>query len=363
MKLRHHTPIAPQAPTAAYNRGDATQATIVATGAVNTWPTSPRPSVEEILRAVRITSLTRELDLSYARGLTPRTLKALFSCLPNLRKLTMRYTDLTRLPDAFEVLPELRELDLSFNGFTFLPPSIGSLSRLQHLSIMGNRLEYLPKTFGRLGALRFFNASSNKLQALGPEIGHLQSLRVLRLASNRLSELHADVGTLAHLQLLQLSFNRLRRLPPQLGKVTELKVLNLAFNALVALPDALGDLQELVHLDVTGNDIAALPTTLAQMDNLRVRGLQHQVPAGAGSDTQVTAGAPAKPSFLWSDAGAARTRELQWRATAAPLSRNAVTTINGLAEADALRDGGAGQNASQETSAQVAYRDGPPRKI
>ena len=96
----------------------------------HTWPTSPRPSVEEILRAVRITSLTRELDLSYARGLTPRTLKALFACLPNLRKLTMRYTDLTRLPDAFASVPELRELDFSFNAFTYLPPSIGALTRL-----------------------------------------------------------------------------------------------------------------------------------------------------------------------------------------------------------------------------------------
>lgn len=280
------------------------------TKAPRAWPISPRPSVEEILRAVQITSLTRELDLSYARGLTPRSLKALLMCLPNLRKLVMRHTDVGRLPDAFRFVPELRELDVSSNGLTELPPSLGELTKLQHLTATGNRLESLPQSIGRLHNLRFLNVSSNRIVALGPEIRFCKSLRVLRLASNRLGELTGNVGELPQLQLLQLAFNRLRRLPPELAHASQLRVLNVAFNALDKLPDNFASMIELAHLDLTGNDITAMPACLTHLETLRVRGLEHSNWRVSDQKTQVTTSPLQRRGQLWSDEATSRTREI-----------------------------------------------------
>lgn len=230
-------------------------------------------SVEQILKAVRITSLTRELDLSHAKGLTPSVLKSLCECLPKLRKLSLRDTELRHLPDCFEMLPDLKELDLSFNQIAFLPNSFGTLKSLQHLTIIGNKLEALPNCLGHIDNLRFLNVSNNQLQKLNPEIGSLKSLRVLRLSSNHLMEIPASLGNLSKLQLLQLSFNKLKYLPSELGNLTQLRVLNLSNNFIETLPESFANMRLLAYLNLSSNEIDQLPACFAAHEELQVLGL------------------------------------------------------------------------------------------
>lgn len=238
-------------------------------------PSTPKVqhSVEQILKAVRITSLTRELDLSHAKGLTPAVLESLCECLPKLRKLSLRDTELRHLPDCFEMLPDLKELDLSFNQIALLPNSFGTLKSLQHLTIIGNKLESLPNCLGRIDNLRFLNVSNNQLQKLNPEIGRLKSLRVLRLSSNHLMEIPAALGNLAKLQLLQLSFNKLKYLPAELGNLTQLRVLNLSNNYIEVLPDSFSNMRLLAYLNLSSNEIEQLPACFAAHEELQVLGL------------------------------------------------------------------------------------------
>jgi hypothetical protein len=65
-----------------------------------------------------------------------------------------------------------------------------------------------------------------------------------------------------------------------------------------------------VQLDLTGNDIVESPACLAHMKTVRVRGLEHPNWLISAGDTQVTTGPAPRPNLLWSDAGAARTREI-----------------------------------------------------
>ncbi len=72
-----------------------------------------RPSVVTLLSDAKVSSATRELDISFAYDITPAVVHTLCVCMPQLRKLSIREVGLQKLPESVGQLRHLKELDVS----------------------------------------------------------------------------------------------------------------------------------------------------------------------------------------------------------------------------------------------------------
>lgn len=234
-----------------------------------------RPSVASLLSTAKVTSSTRELDISFAYDVTPAVLTTLCACMPQLRKLRVCEVGLTEIPRAVGRLTHLRELDVSHNNLTSLPASLGALEELQHLNVSRNQLSALPSSLEGMVNLRLFNANYNALSELPQALGGMVSLRVLRVGANALASLPQALRHLDDLRLVQLAYNHLQEVPQVLWQLPELKVVDLSFNALAHWPDTIVLPGNLSSLNITGNPLVEAPKSLmaAQSHELKIIGL------------------------------------------------------------------------------------------
>jgi len=234
-----------------------------------------RPSVKMLLNQAKVTSATRELDISFAYDVTPAVLRTLCVCMPQLRRLIVREVGLVALPQEVGDLVHLRELDLSHNELTELPATLGQLGELQHLNVSRNRLADLPQTIHGMVNLRLLNANYNVISALPESFGALQALRVLRLGANELKQLPPQVALLTDLRLVQLAYNSIGDVPDVLWDLPELKVVDLSYNAIDAWPATSLLPRTLSSLNLSGNPLSHVPPSLvaAQSHELKIMGL------------------------------------------------------------------------------------------
>lgn len=239
--------------------------------------TIKRPSVKALLAAAKVTSHTRELDISFAYDVTPAVLKTLCMCMPHLRKLIVREVGLTELPNEVGRLRDLRELDVSHNALQALPSSMGNLHELQHLNLSRNKVAQLPDTISSMTSLRLLNANYNALSALPKSFGDLTALRVLRLGANALSALPPELGCLFDLRLVQLAYNSISAVPTVLWDLPELKVVDISYNQIMHWPHDQPLPLTLSSLNVSGNGflLAQVPAALvaAQSHEFKIIGL------------------------------------------------------------------------------------------
>ena len=237
--------------------------------------TIKRPSVKTLLAQAKVTSATRELDISFAYDVTPAVVRTLCACMPQLRKLIVREVGLQSLPAEVGDLVHLRELDLSHNALAVLPPTLGRLGELQHLNVSRNRLAALPDTLDGMVNLRLLNANYNAIDALPPSFAALQALRVLRLGANELRALPLELARLMDLRLVQLAYNSIATVPDVLWDLPELKVVDLSYNAIDAWPATSLLPRTLSSLNLSGNPLSHVPPSLvaAQSHELKIMGL------------------------------------------------------------------------------------------
>ena len=152
--------------------------------------------------------------------------------LINMNKLSIEYTNITKLPESIGILVNLKKLRFSNNKLTELPYSIGNLINLEKLYVGNNKLTSLPESIGSLIYLKELNLENNEIKYLPNTIGNLNKLTKLVLNKNKLKKIPETIGMLNDLKYLYLSFNNLEKLPESMNNLTNLRVVSLKGNKL-----------------------------------------------------------------------------------------------------------------------------------
>jgi Leucine-rich repeat (LRR) protein len=147
-----------------------------------------------------------EPDLVYILELYDRKIKELPSTIgqfKNLRKLTIRNTQVKVLPESIGDLEQLKELHLYKNKLTVLPKSISNLVHLQVLDVSSNALKELPEDIGQLKKLEELFAHKNELTQIPLSVAKISNLRGITVGKNMgLEQLPLELGKLKNLIVL-----------------------------------------------------------------------------------------------------------------------------------------------------------------
>jgi Leucine-rich repeat (LRR) protein len=189
--------------------------------------------------------------------------------LDSLKKLILRYNQITTVPKWIEKLKYLEILNLNVNNIDLLPESIGSLSCLKDLSLWKNEIENLPSSLSNLKTLKSLNLRLNQLKELPFNIGSLKSLNELNLHDNKLKILPGSIVKLTQLERLNLSWNQLQAIPDSVKFLSNLKILDLERNELSIIPETIGELINLENLNLSDNNLSKIPNTIGFLKNLK----------------------------------------------------------------------------------------------
>jgi len=208
-----------------------------------------------------------ELDFIF-KGLTilPNAIKN----LTNLKNLTLRYNQLTEIPDWIESLYVLESLNLNVNNINKLPKTIGHLSRLKELLLWKNELQDLPNSICSLQSLKYLNLRLNQLKLLPKDLGNLINLIDMNLHDNKLTEIPESLSSLKSLEILNLSWNLLTTLSSSITNLVSLKSLNLERNELIQIPASIASLTSLEILNLGDNKLENIPETIGNLKKLKI---------------------------------------------------------------------------------------------
>jgi len=193
--------------------------------------------------------------------------------LSSLKRLILRYNQLTSIPDWLGSINSLDYLNLNVNDINKIPETIGSLSFLKELHLWNNKIYTLPNSITTIKSLGILNLRLNRLEILPENIGNMISLRELNLHDNRLTSTPESIGSLRNLEKLNLSWNELTSIPKSIGSLISLKTLDLSRNNLDIIPDSIGALQSLEILNLSENKLLELPETLGDLPSLKILNL------------------------------------------------------------------------------------------
>ncbi|MFW9877723.1 MAG: leucine-rich repeat domain-containing protein [Candidatus Thorarchaeota archaeon] len=225
-----------------------------------------------------------ELDFIF-KGLT--SLPIAIKNLTHLKKLILRYNQLTKLPDWLGSLLSLEELNINVNNLNEITSSIGMLSSLRELLLWKNELTYLPHTIGKLSSLELLNVRLNQLKVLPDSIANLSLLKELNLHDNQLIYLPESLQGLISLEKLNLSWNHIELIPDSLGYLPSLKFLYLERNELIYLPESIGYLLSLEFLNLSDNKLKRIPDIIGNLSSLHYLNLSRNdldsIPESIGS--------------------------------------------------------------------------------
>ncbi|UVL58592.1 dermonecrotic toxin domain-containing protein [Pseudomonas sp. B21-035] len=214
-----------------------------------------------------------ELELSSMTAISELPAEFL-SAYPNLRRLSVRHTPITQIPQNIGQLSELRVLDLTYSrtGLAHLA-RLGGLRRLWSLDLRGVSPSPVTVTaeqlapLRQLSGLRFLSLMENEA-SFGPgafaELAGMPNLRRLYLTRNNITLSEADVSELAG--------------------ITNLRELSMGHNPLVLTPD-IRQMPRLRLLALPDAHITGWPLGLETTANFDVRlegNAIIEVPAGAG---------------------------------------------------------------------------------
>ena len=211
-----------------------------------------------------------ELDFIF-KGLTklPDAIKH----LTNLKKLALRYNQITEIPEWICSLTSLESLNLNVNNINKLPISLGSLLHLKELLLWKNELQNLPDSICSLEALEHLNLRLNQIRMLPYNIGKLENLTELNLHDNKLVDIPDSISSLKSLEILNLSWNLLIYLPPSITLLRSLKSLDLERNELVQVPSLIDSLSSLEILNLGDNNLEHIPETIGNLKKLKILNL------------------------------------------------------------------------------------------
>jgi len=226
------------------------------------------------------------------------TIPSIFSRLPNLKSLSLRYTGLSdNLLSLGEKL-SWTKLDLSGNsGITgTIPKFVENFSNLTYLDLSFTGLTgSIPTELGNLLKMKGLDLSRVQVNGTIPsELGRLTEIEDLKLGRNALTgSIPTELGRLTEIVLFYLESNALTgSIPTELGRLTDIVQFFLYNNALTgSIPTELGNLKETVSFELHCNQLnGTIPTELGQISGLRsldlsLNDLSGGIPSEIGSIT------------------------------------------------------------------------------
>ncbi len=140
----------------------------------------------DLLQEIFSISNLEELELSDIRELdTKKELPAELGNLSNLKKLEIKYSQITKLPAEIGRLKKLEELEFyKCKSLKELPSAIGDLINLKKLDLTFSSFESLPEEIGNLENLEELHVFSNNVNTLPATLTKLKKLKKLRLAED-----------------------------------------------------------------------------------------------------------------------------------------------------------------------------------
>ncbi|WP_010223711.1 dermonecrotic toxin domain-containing protein [Pseudomonas donghuensis] len=219
-----------------------------------------------------------ELELSTMSAITELPADFL-RAFPNLRRLSVRNTPITDLPENVAQLSELRVLDFTYTqiGLANLE-RLSGLRRLWSLDLRGVSRSALMLTAAQLAplcqlpALRFLSLMENQI-SFGPgvfaELARLPNVRRLYLTRNNITLTEADVGELAGittLRELSMGRNPLMR-APDIRQMPALRLLALPEAQITTWPLGL-ETTSTIEVRLEGNAITEVPEGAGRMRGL-----------------------------------------------------------------------------------------------
>ena len=219
-----------------------------------------------VLKDCIITSL----DFTFKELTTlPESLKY----LTGLKKLVLKYNQLTVVPDWISSLNSLEILNLNVNNINKIPSSISQLKLLKEFSLWKNDLTSLPESLCELYNLELLNLRLNNLEFLPSALGKLENLKILNLHDNRLNNIPYSIASLSKLENLNLSWNLIASIPIHLTNLESLKYLDLERNELEQIPSDFSNMKSLILLNLSDNHLRSLPANMKFSKNLKILNL------------------------------------------------------------------------------------------
>lgn len=223
-----------------------------------------------------------EIDLSDC-GLTE--IAAGIGTITGLKKLTVRNNPVKKITSEIGNLTQLEELYIGAGEsqqniipLAELPSSIGNCFRLKRLSLKYCQLSALPSTFSLLENLTYLDLGWNKLEKFPDGIKTLAVLNFLDLSGNRIVELPSDLGLLSlSLETLYLEADfyspyiyKIKKIAPSIARCKNLKRLSLKNQVYETLPDRFWfDLTKLEELNLMGALLQEIPDGIENLSELK----------------------------------------------------------------------------------------------
>lgn len=238
-------------------------------------PPPSKPDSRELLDPTLVTHLdwqgdflqVKKIDLKY-HNLTEVPALVL-RCL-NLEELDLAHNQITQIPQALTQLKHLKRLYLNNNQLATLPDFVpANLTQLEELFVQHNLRGFvLPQNISGLTQLK--NLICSHVQQVPDGIWQLTNLQKLRLWYAGMTELPPAIQQLHNLEEICLRGNHLTQLPDELFGLKRLNYLSVGENKLAQMPDAVNNLPLLGYLGVFDNPMPQLPLQPQLLPNLQI---------------------------------------------------------------------------------------------
>jgi len=225
---------------------------------------------------LKLTNL-EDIDLEANPNLNINEALGLLSRLTHLRKLWISDNKVPDLRNIYK-LKSLEELDLDNVEISVLPIELSQLKRLKEVNLDENpnlNMIQVTSVLSKIRSLRVLWLSNNKLSTLPNEILGLKGLEDLWLDDNEFTEIPAPIKRLK-IKYLSLFDNKLQSLDLKRGDLPNLTNINLCYNNFKVFPAI--ELSRIPKLDTVTMwyaNIQYVPKEIVDIKNLRVLNLQN----------------------------------------------------------------------------------------
>ena len=175
----------------------------------------------------------------------------------NVRRMELRGTAQTELPDVFDQFVHLEQLSIAIDNLADLPPSILQLEQLRELTLFGPSIASLPDGWNNLTNLERLTITNTNLTAFPTELSGLPGLKALILLRNKINSVPEIFPEFPVLEQLNLSENAITQLPV-FSKCPNLKWVTANKNVIAEIPAHIFENQSLRRLNVAHNQISKL---------------------------------------------------------------------------------------------------------
>jgi len=188
--------------------------------------------------------------------------------LKELKSLHLIKCKIKNLPETLNDLESLEDLALSHNEIKSIPSSLGKINNLRKLILTRNFLSDLPDTFNRLRMLNWLDISQNNFSIFPETIFKIKSLNHLMVNNNNIKKIQKSISNLKNLRTLDLNMNHLGVIPDVIGDLQLLESLYIGYNELKSIPESICDMKYLKNLTIAGNKFKEIPKYIFELPML-----------------------------------------------------------------------------------------------